>query len=98
MPKPPSECKNMTELRAAIDVLDADIVASLAKRVEYIKRATEIKQGAGLPARINDRVNEVVAKARANATNNGIDPELTASIWNLLIEWSISLEETTLGK
>lgn len=94
----PTDCKDMKELRAAIDVLDAEIVTLLAKRAEYIDRASELKPAEGLPARIDDRVEYVAMRSRENAVKNGFDPDLTERIWRQLIEWSIAREEVVLGK
>jgi isochorismate pyruvate lyase len=95
--KAPSDCNSMTELRAAIDVLDAQIVAALARRAAYIDRAAELKTEAQLPARITERVEEVVENVRARAVAEGLDPALIESLWRALIEWSIAREEVVLG-
>ena len=95
---PPEKCKNMTELRAAIDLMDAEIATMLAKRSTYIDRAVEIKLEADLPARIDVRVDEVIQKARRNACNAGFDPDLAESLWRQIIEWSIDREETAMAK
>lgn len=95
--KAPEECHSMQELRAAIDVLDAGIVAALARRATYIDRAIDLKPAEGLPARIDDRVEEVVAKVRGRALVEGLDPELVEVLWRRLINWSIDREEKVLG-
>lgn len=95
--KAPQDCHDMTELRAAIDALDAGIVAQLKARAGYIDRAVELKQGIGLPARIDERVEEVVASVRAEAAAQALDPDLVEDLWRRLIEWSIAREEQKLG-
>lgn len=95
--KAPQDCHDMTELRAAIDALDAGIVAQLKARADYIDRAVQLKQTNGLPARIEVRVEEVVTKVRAEAVAQGLDPDLVEEIWRRLINWSIAREEQTLG-
>ncbi|WP_430463260.1 chorismate mutase [Tabrizicola sp.] len=95
--KAPQDCHDMTELRAAIDALDAGIVAQLKARADYIDRAVQLKQTNGLPARIEVRVEEVVTKVRAEAVAQGLDPDLVEDIWRRLINWSIAREEQTLG-
>jgi isochorismate pyruvate lyase len=95
--KAPKDCPTMVELRAAIDELDGSIVQLLAKRATYIDRAAELKSVNGLPANIPARVEEVVAKVKANATREGFDPELAEQIWRQLIAWSIAREERKLG-
>ena len=95
--KAPEDCHDMTDLRAAIDALDAGIVAQLAARAGYIDRAVRLKQDNGLPARIDARVEDVVARVRQEATRQALDPDLVEDLWRRLIDWSIAREERTLG-
>lgn len=92
-----SDCSTMAELRAEIDRIDAGLVELIAERITYIDRAAELKPGLGLPARIDDRVEEVVAKVRASAVARGVDPDLAEALWRRLIDWSIAREEVILG-
>lgn len=94
----PKDCRDMTELRAAIDTLDAEIIAALATRATYIDRAAELKTGNGLPARIPDRVEEVVGNVRTHAGTAGLDQDLVETLWRDLINWSIAREEVHLDK
>ena len=95
--KAPKDCHDMKDLRAAIDALDAEIVAQLAVRAGYIDRAATLKQGNGLPARIDARVEEVVVKVRAEASQQALDPDLVEDLWRRLMDWSIAREEAKLG-
>lgn len=97
MNRDPAACTTMSELRAIIDALDEDIVALLAKRAACIDRAVEIKRQAGLPARIDDRVEQVALNARDRAARAGLDPAFVEGLWRQLIEWSIAREERALG-
>jgi len=94
----PEDCHDMTELRASIDALDAELVSKLKARAAYIDRAAVLKKGNGLPARIDDRVEEVVANVRAKATAQGLDPDLVEDLWRRIIDWSIAREEQALGQ
>ena len=87
----------MGALRLEIDRLDRALVALLAERRGYIERAAELKRGNGWPARIEARVEEVVARVRAEAEAHELDPELVEAHWRRLIDWSIALEERRLG-
>ncbi len=98
MLQPPEMCRDMTELRAAIDRLDGDIVTLLAMRARYIDRAATLKADNGLPARIDSRVEEVAARARENAVAAGFDPDLAEALWRRMIDWSIAREEAALAK
>jgi isochorismate pyruvate lyase len=96
--KTPAECETMADVRAEIDRLDAELVALFAARTGYIDRAAEIKAGVDLPARITDRVEEVVANVRRHAEAHGLPPDKLEKLWRKLIDWSIEREEATLGK
>lgn len=95
--KAPNDCHSMQELRGAIDALDAQIVQALARRATYIDRAIALKPAEGMPARVDDRVEDVVAKVRGHAAASGLDPDLVEAMWRRMIEWSIDREEKVLG-
>ena len=82
----------MAELRPQIDALDAELIAFLAERAGYIDRAITLKQKENLPARITNRVDEVITNVRNEATAKGFDPDLAETLWRQLIEWSIARE------
>jgi isochorismate pyruvate lyase len=64
----------------------------LADRAGYIDRAIELKQANGWPARIPERVEEVVMNAREHAVRAGLDPDLIETLWRQLVDWSIARE------
>ena len=93
----PADCTTMAEVRAEIDRLDEDLVRLFAERAGYIDRAAEIKAVADLPARIDARVEQVVANVRRHAETYGLPPDLVEKLWRRLIDWSIAREESVLG-
>jgi len=93
----PNTCTNMAQLRVQIDQIDRELVALLALRAAHIDRAIELKPGEGLPARIADRVNDVLDKVASEASKQGLDPALARALWSELIDWSITREERVLG-
>jgi len=93
----PADCTTMAEIRAEIDRLDDDLVRLFAERAGFIDRAAEIKAGVDLPARIEARVEEVVANVRRHAESYGLPPDLVEKLWRRLIDWSIAREESHLG-
>lgn len=95
--KAPADCQSMQDLRVQIDALDSEIVAKLAARAGYIDRAAVLKQSENMPARIADRVEQVVANVRARAEAECLDPALIEDLWRRLVEWSIAREEQVLG-
>ena len=93
----PADCTTMAEIRAEIDRLDDDLVRLFAERAGFIDRAAEIKAGVDLPARIEARVEEVVANVRRHAESYGLPPELVEKLRRRLIDWSSAREESRLG-
>ena len=96
--KRPEDCTTMADIRAEIDRLDAELVALFAQRTAYIDRAAEIKEEVGLPARIEDRVEQVVGNVRRHAVAHGLPPDKLEKLWRKLIDWSIEREEDHLRK
>lgn len=91
--KAPASCDNMSDVRVAIDTLDRELVAVLARRLEYVGRAAEIKQIHDMPALIPDRVEEVIANVRQLAKRQNADPEFFEALWRTLVGMSIAYEE-----
>jgi isochorismate pyruvate lyase len=56
-----------------------------------------VKAKVDLPARIGDRVEEVVQNVRGHAETHGLPPDLVEKLWRRLIDWSIAREEARLG-
>lgn len=96
--KRPQDCTTMADIRAEIDRLDEELVALFAERTAYIDRAAAIKEEIGLPARIEDRVEQVVANVRRHAAAHGLPPDKLEKLWRKLIDWSIEREEDHLRK
>lgn len=87
----------MGELRLEIDRLDQALVTLLAERAGYIDRAAQIKAGCGLPARITERVEEVVGNVRGHAQAAGLSADLVETLWRELMEWAIAREDAHLS-
>lgn len=98
MKKDPDDCHTMSQLRCAIDGLDVKIMGLLVERARFIDRAAVLKHALGWPARLDDRVEEVVQNAWLNAQSTGFDPDLAMRLWREIIDWSIAREECTLGR
>lgn len=96
--KAAQDISSMAELRTEIDTLDRQLVDLIRVRVGFIDRAAELKPAEGMPARIEARVEEVVARVRARAAEVGVDPALVDGMWRQMIDWSIAREERVLGK
>ncbi len=87
----PEDCTTMPEIRTAIDALDREIVALLARRMRYIEAAARVKTARGA-VRDEARKADVIAKACDAAEANDLSREHIAAIYELLVERSIAHE------
>jgi len=88
----------MAEVRRKIDALDAELVALLAKRQRQIERAARVKPFLEMPARVPERIDEVLARVLEAAKRDGLSQELSTDLWTRIIEWSIDHEERLMGE
>ncbi|GAA0446167.1 hypothetical protein Aca07nite_04330 [Actinoplanes capillaceus] len=82
---------DLTEVRRAIDAIDAEVVQRLAARERLVRRAAALKtdeQAVRAPA----RVEEVIAKVRGLAVAAGGSPEVVERVYRAMIRAFIDLE------
>lgn len=84
-------CRDMTQVRDAIDAIDREIVALLAERLHFIDEAGRLKVSRHA-VRDEARVEDVIAKVRAAAMAAGMDPDFIEPLYRSLIERSIEHE------
>jgi isochorismate pyruvate lyase len=97
-PDPLKEAQaEMADVRRVIDELDEALVALLAKRQRQIERAAKVKPALGIPARVPERVDEVLARVLGAARRDGLSVEVAMNLWTAIIEWSIQYEERLMG-
>jgi isochorismate pyruvate lyase len=92
----PKAVATLADLRHEIDALDSELVALLAKRQRCVERVIEIKRAKNLPARIPERIDEVLARVRALAQQEKLEPDLAVALWREMIEQFIAYEERAL--
>lgn len=89
----PSEELDLTDVRAAIDVLDERIVALLGERQGWVEQAGRLKQGhPDAAVRAPARAEAVVERVRALAGPAGASPEVVERTYRALIAAFIDLE------
>src|SRR5438874_9118916 len=91
------DCATMAEVRAAIDNLDRQIVALIARRFRYMDAAARIKPDRA-SVRDEARKAEVIAKVKAEARACGLEERLAELLYDQLIEASISYEMESFEK
>ena len=87
----PSDCTDMSQVRAGVDEVDRQLVALLARRFGYMDAAARIKPSRDT-VRDEQRKAEVKAKVDAAAATAGVDRALVARLYEDLIETSIAHE------
>ncbi len=87
----------MSDVRREIDALDDELVALLARRQRQIERAARVKPDLGIPARVPERIDEVLARVLGASRREGLSVELAMTLWTTIMEWSISYEERLMG-
>jgi len=86
----------MANVRQNIDDLDDQLVSLLAQRQRQIEAAAEVKRNNAIPARVPERVDEVLHRVAVQAKKENFDGGLAQSLWTTIIEWSIAYEERLL--
>jgi isochorismate pyruvate lyase len=94
----PSDCRDLSQVRADIDALDDQLIALLARRVQYVECAAALKTGAGMPANAPDRVREVLNRVEAGARTQGLPADLAAILWRTMIDWAITHESDLMAR
>ena len=87
----PDACATMAEVRVGVDALDRALVTLLAERQRYMDAAARIK-GERHAVRDEARIEDVVAKVKAEAARQGLSTEIAEPVWRLLIERCIAYE------
>ena len=95
-PRPPAQCRDMTEVRAEIDRIDNALVEAIAERFGYVERAWQLKLEARQEANVPWRNQQVIEKVRARAQEKGVPPDLCEALWRQMIGWFIQYEEEKL--
>jgi isochorismate pyruvate lyase len=87
----PAECMTMAQVRQGVDALDRLLVTILAERQRYMDAAARIKPNREA-VRDTARIEDVVAKVKAQARQVGLSEEIAEPVWRLLIERCIAYE------
>lgn len=88
----------MADVRRVINALDDELVALFTKRQRQIERAARVKPLLDIPARVPERIDEVLARVGEAARREGLSLELAGELWTRVIEWSIEYEERLMGE
>lgn len=79
--------------RARIDDIDARLIALLAERFGVVEGVVKVKRAAGIPALLQDRVDEVLAQVESLGQAQGVPEGVATALWRVLIAETIAYED-----
>ncbi|ABN86284.1 isochorismate-pyruvate lyase [Burkholderia pseudomallei] len=86
--KTPDQCTGLADIREAIDRLDADIIAALGARMQYVKAASRFKPTEASIA-APERVAAMLPDRRRWAEQAGLDGAFVETLYAQIIAWYI---------
>ena len=87
----PDECRDMQDIRAAIDGIDREVIALLGRRYAYVQAATKFKASASAVS-APERFRAMLAQRRAWAQTAGLDPNVIEQVYRDLVNYFIAEE------
>lgn len=93
------DCKEMSEVRAEIDRIDAALVDLIAERFGYVDRAWQLKLNTPEGAHVPWRIQQVIDKVKQRARERDLPPDIVDMVgaqWKTMIGWFVQYEEERL--
>jgi isochorismate pyruvate lyase len=89
--KNPESCKNIEEIREAIDGIDHQIMKLFSQRYEFVKEIVKFKTDE-VSVIAENRQADVIAKRREWAAELGLNPDLFEDIFWTLMRYNVQKE------
>lgn len=84
----PQDCRDLSDIRAAIDSIDRDIIDTLALRMRYVEAASAFKPDEdSIPA--PERVAAMLPQRRRWAESANLDGDFVHELYHRIIHWYI---------
>lgn len=84
----PEDCRDLADIRQAIDRIDQDIIGALGQRMRYVLAASRYKPSEdSIPA--PDRVSAMLPDRRRWAEDAGLDGKFVQALYAQIIQWFI---------
>lgn len=87
----PEACRDMKDVRKGVDEIDRMLVALITRRQGYMDAAARIKTDRNV-VRDEARINEVLAKVKAEAERHGLSWSIAEPVWREMMERCIAYE------
>lgn len=90
--------ETLANFRAALDVVDRELVERIGKRLEICRQVAEHKRQHGIPMMQPDRVRAVKARVAAMAEAHDVRPEFAVALYDLIIDETCRLEDALISR
>ncbi len=80
-----TQCTSLIEVRESIDVIDAQLVKLIGKRLAYVKKAGEIKSGS-VSVHDQSRENKILKRVGLLAEQQGYSAEIAEAIFKTILQ------------
>jgi isochorismate pyruvate lyase len=87
----PASCRDLQEVRLAIDTIDLAIVQALGRRAHYVQAAARFKRDEAA-VRDDERLRRMLAQRRAWAAEAGINPDLIERLFHQVVDYFVREE------
>lgn len=85
--------ETLTDVRAAIDALDEELIGLLAQRQRLVEAAGRLKpRGNRQAVAAPERVAQILTARRTQAAAAGLSPDVAEAVWRAMIDAFIRLE------
>ena len=85
------KCTTLEEARKKIDEVDEEIIKLIAKRNDYIKQIAHFKKSVD-EVKEEERINDVISRARQQAIDLGLSPNLINDLYVRMIDAMVESE------
>src|SRR5688572_4569702 len=90
--------ETLANFRAALDVVDRELVEHIAKRLDICRQVAEHKRRNGIPMMQPDRMRAVKARVAAMAEAHDVSPEFAVALYDLIIDETCRLEDALISR
>jgi isochorismate pyruvate lyase len=87
----PEGCKNINEIRLAIDTIDQQVIQLIGERFKYVKAASKFKANEEA-VKAPERFKNMLLQRRDWADAAGLNPDIIEKVYRDLVNYFISEE------
>ena len=95
--KTPEECKDIQDIRDAVNAYDREIIELLGKRTRYVHEAVRFKKSED-DVRRPGHIPALIEQRRKWAKEYGVNPDFVANIYQTLVDHSFEVQAELLKK